>query len=276
MLAGFMIALREGLEAALIVGIVLGVLRKTGRSDRRGAVWAGVASAVAVSIVGGLMLNCLGLALEGRAEAIFEGIAMLLAAGVLTWMILWMHRQGGQLRSALEQDTRQRLETASAGPLFTLAFVTVVREGIETVLFLMGAALSASWGDTLAGAALGLLTAVALGWMIFAAGRRLDLRAFFAATGVLLILFAAGLLAHGVHELQMAGLLPVVVEQMWDLGAVLDPKSVGGGLLRSLFGYNANPSLLEVVGYMGYLALVGGYLVLSAVPRTSEQGGVHA
>ena len=256
MIAALLITLREGLEAALIVGVVLGVLGRLGRSDRGKAVWAGAAAAVAVSVVAALALNALGVAFEGRGEEIFEGIAMILAAGVLTWMIFWMQVQGGQTQLGLEQDTRRAIATNSAGMLFWVAFIAVVREGIETVLFLSAAAFSATPGQTLVGGAIGLAIAIVLGVALFVMGKGLDLRAFFRATGVLLILFAAGLFAHGVHELQEAGWVPVLIEHVWNINPILDENGVVGSLLKALFGYNGNPSLIEVIAYVGYFAAI--------------------
>lgn len=257
MLASALITFREGLEAALIVGIVLGVLRKLGRAERSRPVWSGVLAAVVVSIAAGLALNALGVAFEGRAEMIFEGLAMLLAAGVLTWMIFWMQRQGRQIQAQLELDVRRAVTVGSTWALFSLAFVAVVREGIETVLFLTAAAFSATPTQTLVGGAGGLIAAMVLGWLMFAAGRRLDVRAFFRVTGALLILFAAGLVAHGVHELQEAAVLPVVVEHVWDINPVLDENGTIGTFLKALFGYNGNPSLLETVSYVVYYLMIG-------------------
>lgn len=165
MLASLLTTLREGLEAALIVGIVLGVLRKLrrpepvegGHADRSRAVWAGVLAAVVVSVVAGLVLNALGVAFEERSEEIFEGVAMLLAAGVLTWMIFWMQRQAQNIRAELEADVRRAVTLDNRWALFTLAFVAVVREGIETVLFLTAAAFSATPAQTLIGGAVGLV-----------------------------------------------------------------------------------------------------------------------
>ena len=256
MLASALITLREGLEAALIVGIVLSVLRKLGRSDQSQPVWAGVLAAVVVSIAAGLALNALGVAFEGRGEEIFEGVAMLLAAGVLTWMIFWMQRQGGQIQKELELDVRRATASGGARALFGLAFVAVVREGIETVLFLTATAFSASPAQTLIGGALGLAAAVVLGWLVFAAGKRLNLRAFFQVTSVLLIIFAAGLVAHGIHELQEAALLPIFVEHMWDINFIVDENGAVGAFLKALFGYNGNPSLLEVIAYGVYFVSV--------------------
>jgi len=245
MIAALLIAFREGLEAALIVGIVLSYLKKMGYR-RQVAVWWGVASAVIVSVVAGIALQLLGVAFEGRGEELFEGITMLLAAGVLTWMIFWMQRQG-----------RQAVTNGSQWALFALAFVAVVREGIETALFLTAAAFSTTPAQTLIGGGLGLALAVVVGWLLFVVSVRLDVRAFFRVTSVLLILFAAGLVAHGVHELQEAGLLSVMVEHVWDMNPILDENSTVGSILKALFGYNGNPSLLEIVSYVAYYLIVG-------------------
>jgi high-affinity iron transporter len=257
MFASFLITLREGLEAALIVGIVLSVLRKLGQTDKSRPVWWGVGAAVLASIAAGWSLNLLGLAFEGRGEEIFEGIAMLLAAGVLTWMIFWMQRQGRQVQAELEHDVRRAVTAGSAWALFSLAFVAVVREGIETALFLTAAAFSATPAQTLIGGLFGLALASLLGWLIFAAGKQLDVRAFFRGTSLLLLLFAAGLLAHGVHELQEAGLLPIFVEHVYNVNSLLDENGVAGAFLKALLGYNGNPSLLEMLSYLGYLAVIG-------------------
>jgi len=256
MFASALITLREGLEAALIVGIVLGVLRKMGRRDRSRSVWAGVLAAVAVSVGAGLAFNALGVAFEGRGEAIFEGFAMLLAAGVLTWMIFWMARQSRSMKADLERDVRQASATGSSWALFSLTFVAVLREGIELALFLTAAALATSTSATLLGGIAGLLAAVVAGGLVFATTKHLNVRTFFRVTSVLLIVFAAGLVAHGIHEFNEAGLVPSIVEHVWDLNPVLDENSTGGELLKALFGYNGNPSLTEVVSYAGYWLVI--------------------
>ena len=152
---------------------------------------------------------------------------------------------------------RHAVSSNNRWALFSLAFVAVVREGIETALFLTAAALSATPMQTLVGGALGLLVAVALGWLIFAAGKQLNVRAFFRVTSLLLVLFAAGLVAHGVHELQEAALLPTLVEHVWDTNPVLDENGTLGTFLKALFGYNGNPSLLEVLSYIVFLFAIG-------------------
>ena len=161
MLAALLITLREGLEAALIVGVVLGALTKLGQQDQRRTVWAGVAAAVAVSVAAAVALQALGISFAGRGEQIFEGLAMLLAAVILTWMILWMVGQGREMERALERNTAAALRQNRPGMLFGLAFVAVVREGIETVLFLTASAMSQDPALTLIGGAIGLLAAVA-------------------------------------------------------------------------------------------------------------------
>lgn len=271
MMVGFFITLREGLEAALVVGIVLGVLRRFGRLDQTKAVWAGVLAAVLTSVVAGLILNRVGIAFEGRGEAAFEGFAMLVAAGVLTWMIFWMQQQGRQVSSMLEQSALQAASRNNDHMLFGLSFVAVVREGLETALFLTAAAFGSTTVQTLLGGVLGLLVALALGWVIYMGGKRLNIRAFFQATSIVLLLFAAGLLAHGVHELQEAALLPITIEHVWDVSSVLDDSSTLGSLLKALFGYNAAPSLLEVISYITYLLIVGVAFVTTDHRRRNER-----
>ena len=257
MLAALLITLREGLEAALIVGIILSALQRLDKDKLRRWVWWGVLAAIVTSMASAVALNALGLAFEGRGEEIFEGVAMLIAAGVLTWVIIWMQQQGAQVRARLEQDVRRASASGSRWALFGLAFVAVVREGIEITLFLTAAALNSTAAQTLAGGALGLIIAVILGWLIFAAGRRLNVRAFFRTTSVILLFFAAGLAAHGVHELQEAALLPIFVEHVWDLNPILDENGTLGSFLATLFGYNGNPSFLEITVYGAYLLIVG-------------------
>ena len=270
MIAALLIAFREGLEAALIVGIVLSYLRKAG-SRGRAPVWWGVASATAVSLITAAILQALGIALQGPAEQLFEGATMLLAAGVLTWMIFWMRRQGRSISAELETDVSRAVTAENSWPLFALAFVAVVREGIETALFLTAAAFSTTPAQTLAGGLLGLALAVLVGWLLFSASARLDVKGFFRVTSVLLILFAAGLVGHGVHEFQEAGLLPITIEHMWDINPILDESSTVGRMLQALFGYNGNPSLLEVLSYLAYGLSVGIVVGLGRRPKGEPQ-----
>jgi high-affinity iron transporter len=258
MLASFLLSVREGLEAALIIGIVLAALRKMGRTSLNPAIWRGVLAAVGISLLAGLALTWVGAEFEGRAELVFEGTAMLAAAVLLTWMIVWMRRQSATLQKELENGVRQ----AAARPgnqraLFWLAFLAVGREGFELVLFLVAAKMTSDVLQTTLGAVLGLVAAIALGWMLFASSKRLSLRQFFKVTNILLVLFAAGLVAHGIHEFNEAGIIPSVIEHVWDLNFILNEKQIVGQLLTALFGYNANPSLTEIMAYMAYFIGLG-------------------
>ena len=256
MFPSYLLSLREGIEAALIVGIVLGALRQMRRTDLSSAVWLGVISASILSLLAGVLLTVLGLSFEGKAEEIFEGITMLLAAGVLTWMIFWMRRQARNIKGELESGVYKAAFAGGKRGLFALAFLSVLREGIELALFLAASVFASDVQQTLIGAFLGLGTAILLGWSLFATTLRLDLRRFFQVTGFLLILFAAGLVAHGVHEFNEAGVIPAVIKHVWDVNPILDENAVLGSMLKALFGYNGNPSFTEVLAYFTYLVAI--------------------
>jgi len=256
MAAAALIALREGLEAALIVGIVLGYLRRIGYLEGRRSVWAGVIVAVVASLGVAFFIQLVGKELEGRAEEIFEGATMFLAVGVLTWMIFWMRSQARQIKPSLERNVQDAVETGTKWGLILVAFIAVFREGVETALFLSAAAFASDGQGTLIGAALGLAAAILIGYLIYVSTMKLNVRLFFNITSVLLLLFAAGLLAHGIHEFQEAGLIPSVNEQIWNTNHLLDENSDVGQMLKAVFGYNGNPSLEEVVGYFGYWVVV--------------------
>ncbi|HND50334.1 MAG TPA: FTR1 family protein, partial [Anaerolineales bacterium] len=256
------LSLREGLEAALIIGIVLGALQKIRRTDLAPALWMGTLAALGVSILTAVILTLFGLSLEDGAEQIYEGITMLLAAGILTWMIFWMSGQAKNIKTELEDGINKAVATTGKRAVFGLAFLAVVREGVELALFITAAFFAGNSENvttniilTLTGVVLGLGTAVLLGWSLLAATARLNLRRFFQITGYLLILFAAGLVAHGIHEFNEVGWIPSVIEHVWDVNAVVNETSVMGELLKTLFGYNGNPSLTEVIGYFVYLAV---------------------
>ena len=285
MLPAFLLSLREGLEAALIVGLVLGTLNRLGRRDQFAPVWLGVAAAALVSILVAVALTAIGAQFEGRAEQIFEGAMLLLAAGVLTWMIFWMQGQGRRLNQKLAMDVQQAAASpadavpfagrAAAVSLFSLAFLAVVREGVELALFLTAASFTTSPGQTLMGAALGLAVAVGIGALTYAGAIRLDVKRFFQVTSLFLIVVAAGMVAYGFHELIEAGLLPAIMDPIYDINAVLSDGQGAGLLLKTLFGYNANPALTESIAYVLYFVLV--FLGLRSLPsRTfvlNKRGG---
>ena len=256
MLATLLIAFREGLEAALIVGILLGYLKKSGQMGRNRYVWIGVGAAVAVSVALAAGIQLAGAELEGRAEEIFEGGTMLLAVGVLTWMIYWMRYQARALKSSLEREVQAAVNSGQNWGLAAVAFMAVFREGVETALLLSATTFATDGLGALAGSVLGLLAAALLGWLIYASTVRLNLRAFFNVTSVFLLVFAAGLLARGVHEFQEAGLLFTLNEHVWNTGFILDETSSVGQVVNILFGYTSRPSLESVIAYGLYWVLV--------------------
>jgi high-affinity iron transporter len=266
MLAGFLLALREGLEAALIISIVLGMLQKMQRSDRARVVWLGVAGAALISVGVAIVLNVIGAEFEGAAEQAFEGFTMLFAATVLTWMIFWMQKQGRQIQKGLEADVREALSGGQTAALFSVAFFAVLREGIELALFLTAVNFSSPIVGSDApilgwlGGILGLVAAAILGWLLYESAIKLNLRRFFQYTSVLLILFAAGLVGHAVHEFNELGWIPSVVEHVYDLNPIVPETSTAGQFLKALFGYNGNPSLTEMLAYLAYFVVVFGLL----------------
>ena len=202
------IVLREGFEASLIVAIVLAFLDRSGRRDGFLPVWIGAGVALLVSLAVGALLFAVGAELEGTSEALFEGAAMLFAAGLLTWMVFWMRRQARSIRHELESQVETALVTGSAVGLALVVFVGVLREGVETALFLFGTVAGTNKLLATTSAAIGLAAAVVLGYLFYRGAARLDLRRFFLVTSVLLLLFAGWLLARGLHELGEAGVIP--------------------------------------------------------------------
>jgi high-affinity iron transporter len=276
--ASFVIALREGIEAALIVSIILAYLRQLGASDRARLVWWGTVAAVILSALVGTAIFVAGAEFEGEAEEIFEGVVTLAAVSVLTWMIFWMRRQGARIRSELHEKVDTAL-VAGGLAMAGLAFFAVLREGVETALFLFAAAQgTAVEGSSVApasqviGALLGLGLAVILGVLLYRGGIRMNLRSFFRVTGLILIVVAAGLFAYSLHELQEAGWLPFLGGHAFDLSASLPDDEGIGAILRGLVGYNADPTWLEVVGWAAYLVVVGAlFLRTPAMPGTKPQ-----
>jgi high-affinity iron transporter len=239
-----LVTTREGLEASLIVGIVLGYLAKTENRRYFRTIWLGTAAAVAASVATGAILFFTVGELEGRAEQIFEGIAMLSAVAVLTWMIFWMRKQAVNIKRELEARLASAIAAGSAVGLASVVFFAVLREGWETALFLFAVSESSTPLATGVGAAVGLVISISLGIGLYLGSRRLNLRQFFTVTGILLIVFAAGLLAHAVHEFQEAGVLPKAVEHVWNTNAIISEDSHSGQFLTALFGYNGDPSAL--------------------------------
>ncbi len=270
MLPAFLITLREGVEIALILGIVLGILRKLNRQDLKPSLWLGAGAAVLVSLGLAVGMRLVGAEFKGAAEMIFEGASMLLAAGVLTWMIFWMQRQSASIRPNLEHKMRSR-GLIKRGPMFWLAFVAVVREGVELALLLVASSLVSGASSFLAGAAGGLATAALIGWLLISGAHRLSIKNFFRVSNVLLVLFAAGLAAHGVHEFVEAGWIPAVIDPLYNLNPLLSSASLPGQLLATLFGYNPTPALSETLAYLAYFAAIAlGLRSVYALPQKQQ------
>jgi high-affinity iron transporter len=261
---GLLTGLREGVEAALIVSIILAYLAKTGNQRHFGKIWLGAGAAVAVSVVIGLVLfNTIG-GLEEPAEQIFEGFAMLIAAGVVTWMLFWMRRTSANIKGELQAGVDRALVAGGIFGLALLAFTAVIREGIETALFLMGQATAAGTeaSSTLVGAILGLLIAIGIGVALYRGARVVNLRTFFNWTGIALIFIAAGLLAHGIHEFIEAGWITIGTSTAFDISGILPhdpeagPMGVVGSILRALVGYTSTPEWITIVAWLAYVVIV--------------------
>jgi high-affinity iron transporter len=262
LIPAFLISLREGLEAALVVGIVAAYAVRIGRSDVLPKIWIGVIAALAVSLGSGVLILATIQRLPLVVQETIEGGAALVAIAVLTWMLFWMRRHGRSMKGELEQGVDLALANGSVVALAGLAFVSVGREGLETVLFLAVVFSASGQGAGPAiGAVGGLVLAVGVGWAIFAAGKRIDLRRFFQTTGVLLIFVAAGLCAFAVGEFGEAGLIGNT-GTVFDLSGVLPETGPVGAVLAGLFGYRATPTPLEVAAYLGYLVPVLGVFIL--------------
>jgi high-affinity iron transporter len=271
-LSALVIALREGIEMTLIAGIVLAYLTQVGAGRAHRWVWLGIGAAAAVSLGFLGILNLLNAEFRGTPELIFEGVTLLIAAGFLTWMIFWMLRQARYLKSELQHAVQETLAGGGAAwGIGLLVFFAVVREGVETALLLF----AAPGEGKLLGSVLGLAVAIGIGLLIYVFGRRIDLRTFFTVTGVLLVFFAAGLVTHGAHEFVEAGVVgggPV----LFDLTTTLPDTDGAGAMLRSLLGYSADPTLLEGVAYVAYLALAvvlwrTGIIGRLAAPRVAAK-----
>ena len=268
MLANYLIGLREGLEAALVVSILVAYLVRLGRRDLLPALWGGVGTAVGLSLAFGALLTFGPSGLASRTQEAIGGVLSLAAVALVTWMIFWMARTARFLKA----DLQHRLGGAvAAGRLAVVvtALLAVGREGLETALFLWAGAKAASTTSTapLAGAALGLATAVLLGWLLYRGSVHLDLRMFFAWTGSSLVVVAAGVAAYGVHDLQEAGILPGEDALAFDVSGAVPPTSWYGVLLKGVLNFSPATTWLQAVVWVAYVAVVLTAFVRTAFPR---------
>ncbi len=259
MLFSLLVTVREGLEIALIVTILLGYLRSVNQKQQFKAIWAGVGAAAGLSVAVGAGLEIASQELDGRILEAFEGFTMLFAVAVLTWMLFWMKRQA----AGFSQDLRQRMDSAlsrgSMAALVLLAFSSVGREGVETALFLFAGSTNQSSNLAFAGGGVaGFALAAALGVVLYYGSSRLPLRQFFLGSGIVLMVLAAGLLANALADLHEATLISNLGNRPWDTDTTISMTSDLGKLLHTVLGYDSAPAVLQIAVYWGYLLVVGG------------------
>jgi high-affinity iron transporter len=257
MLATFVIFLREGVEASMIIAILLAYLNRIGRRDHFRDVFIGVGAALVLATAGGAVAYETIRSYDGsRAQTIFETATYLVAATVLTYMTFWMRKHARSLSKELRARTDAALDGGARWGLGLLAFQAVGREGLETVVFTLAIIFSTSTAGALGGAIIGLVCALGVAFMIYRLGHKLNMARFFTVIGVLLMVFAAGLLADAVENMQQLGWLPVLDGPMWHSASLLSEGSSFGDVLHSFFGYSDAPTPLQLLIYVGYLALV--------------------
>jgi high-affinity iron transporter len=263
-----LISLREGFEAALVVTIVLAVVRRNAPHQAR-AVWIGTGVAVALAIVAGLVLHATIDGLEGDTRLRVFAVICIAAAGLLTWMIFWMRSHGRTLKRELEGRAGAALATGSGIGLAVVAFTAVAREGLETALFLISTTTNAGGGQVVLGTLLGLAIACGLGWLVYQGSHRFDTRRFFLVTGLLLILFAAGLLDRAVLYFQESGDLGSVDDAVYNVTQYhwLTLQTQTGRFLTGILGWDPRPSLEQVAVYLAYAVPVALLFALGRRPR---------
>ncbi len=267
--ATFVVTLREGVEIGLVLTIIFAYLRKVGRLDRSGPVWLGAGLAAALSAgLGAVIFVTLG-QFTGRAEQLFEGTTLLIATALITSMLFWMKRQSARISSAIRSRVDDALAGSSTVALTLLAFTGVLREGIETSVFLIASARASNPLEAFSGAVLGLVVAAALSYGIYRGAVRMNLRVFFGVTGVFLVLFAAGLLERAVGEFHEAGVLGALSTPAYNLGAWLTDEQGIGSFLKALVGYTSKPTVLQILVYATYVVIV--YTLLRRVSPAGRE-----
>lgn len=254
MFSNYLIGLREGLEASLVVCILIAYLVKTDRRDALKPIWIGIGVALALALGFGCALEFGSQELTFEAQEALGGTLSILAVGLVTWMVFWMRRTARHLKSELHGKLDAALQMGT-GALVATAFLAVGREGLETALFVWASVHAASDGTPrpLVGVALGIATAVFLGWLFYRGAVRINLAKFFTWTGGMLVVVAAGVLAYGFHDLQEADWLPGLTDKAFDITGTIPPDSWYGTLLKGVFNFQPDPTVLQVTVWMLYL-----------------------
>ena len=277
-LANLLIALREGLEAALVVSIIVAYLVKADRRDALPKLWLGVGLAALIPLVAGAIMTWGPKTLTFQAQEILGGTLSFVAVGMVTWMIFWMGKNARELKGELEGSLSKSLSAGSSGwGVVWIAVVAVGREGVETALFVWAtvrSSIESSTMQTTAGVITGLVLAIVLGVLIYQGAVRINLRVFFAVTGYFLVVVAAGIIAYGIGDLQEAGLLPGIMSHAWNLSSYL-PDSTSPFhwlyvLLQAMFQFNLQPTVLQVVGWWVYIVPTLVLLTLQITGRWSS------
>ena len=269
MIESFLVTSRETLEASLVVGIVLAYLNRTNNQNYKKSVYYGIVFGIIASIISAFLFTAAAGDFEGKAERVFEGVTMMIGSFLLTTMILWMMRQkhiSKEIEGRVEKHLMSEMPLFSHIGIFMLIFIAIVREGIETVIFLN--AVNYANGINFIAGSLGIVAAVGAGYLFFLSVKKINLRRMFNVSSILLILISAGLTAHGIHEFEEAGIVSGIVAPLFDINHVLNEKGIIGNFLKGLFGYNGNPSLLEVLAYLSYLAII--FLVYRRVESSKK------
>ncbi|MEU4544029.1 iron uptake transporter permease EfeU [Nonomuraea dietziae] len=271
MFASFLIGLREGLEATLVVSILVAFLVKSDRRDRLPLVWAGVGLAVALSVGFGALLSFTAANLTFEQQELFEALTSIAATVFVTWMIFWMRGAARTIAGDLRAKLGRALNVGGVA-VAVMAFLAVVREGLETsLLFYASAQGAVATAQPLIGISLGVLTSIVIGWGLYASAIRINLTTFFTWTGLLLILVAGGILKYGVHDLQEAGILPGLNTLAFDISAVLDPGAWYSALLAGMFNITPAPSVLEMAAWALYvIPVLFLFLRPAAAPKAAE------
>jgi high-affinity iron transporter len=262
LLATFVIGLREGLEAALIVGIVAAFLGRQGRPDTVRLVWLGVALAIAICTAVAIGLQLLSASLPETEQEMLETVISVVAVAMVSYMIVWMRRHARDMKRHLESAAGSALATGTAWALVAMAFLAVLREGFETAVFLL-AAFQASASELAAGlgAFAGILVSIGIGYGIYRGGVRIDLARFFRLTGLVLVLVAAGLVATALHTAHEAGWVNIGQQTALDLGWLIQPDTLVAAVMTGILGFQAEPTVIELVGWFAYFVPLALYVM---------------